>query len=202
MALKTEENEKSVRDALDITKSTDRMAHEGSRSMSEMLEAIKEIETTSQKIEDINKVIEDIAFQTNILALNAAVEAARAGEAGKGFAVVADEVRNLAGKSSEASKQTSELIAAAIAAVNKGTSLADKTSKVLENIVEGVDKVSASINGVAEFNEQQNAAVQQISTAMESVNSAIHSTTGTAESQELSSLATNLRNAVSRFKIR
>ncbi len=207
MAQKTADNEEKVQQALAITRSTDEKAHDGSRSMEEMLAAIREIEATSQKIETINKVIEDIAFQTNILALNAAVEAARAGSAGKGFAVVADEVRNLAAKSAEASQQASAMISDSIAAVEKGTGLADNTSKVLEDIVEGVDQVSGAIRGIAQFNTEQNVAVQQISSAMDDINAAIHQTTGTAEesaaeSEELSGLASELRNAVAHFKLK
>ena len=205
MAQKTAENEEKVQHALAITRNTDELAHDGTQNMSEMLDAIREIEATSQKIETINKVVEDIAFQTNILALNAAVEAARAGEAGKGFAVVADEVRNLASRSAEASQQSRGLIGEAIAAVQRGTGLADTTSQALESIVEGVDQVSTAIRGIAEFNTEQNVAVQQISEAMDNINAAIHKTTATAEesaaeSSQLSSLAADLRNAVSHFK--
>ncbi len=204
IAKKTEDNNENVAKALDAVKNANEYAHEGARSMSEMLEAITEIETSSKEIEQIMKVIDDIAFQTNILALNAAIEAARAGDAGKGFAVVADEVRNLAGKSAEAAQQTGELIGKSMDAVKRGAELADTTSNALNGIVSGVEHISEVMNGIADANAEQTAAVEQISSGMENVNSAIHNTSATAEqsaaaSEELSALAVSLSDTVARF---
>ncbi len=206
IAQKTEANNRNVAKALETVQNTNRHAEEGSRSMSEMLVAIEEIETSSKEIEQIMKVIDDIAFQTNILALNAAIEAARAGDAGKGFAVVADEVRNLAGKSADAAKETSELINKSIAAVTRGSELADVTSNALNDIVNGVEEISEVMAGIATANNEQAAAVEQISSGMENVNSAIHNTSATAEqsaaaSEELSVLAVSLSDTVARFSV-
>jgi len=96
------------------------------RHLNEVMHVIYE---TSHQITRINKVIDEIAFQTNILALNAAVEAARAGEAGAGFAVVADEVRNLASRAGEAAKQTSELVEKSLTAVSQGVELAAQVAQ-------------------------------------------------------------------------
>ncbi len=205
IARKTEDNNENVANALQTVQDTNEQAQEGARSMNEMLKAIAEIETSSKEIEQIMKVIDDIAFQTNILALNAAIEAARAGDAGKGFAVVADEVRNLAGKSAEAAQQTGELIGRSIDAVNRGAELADTTSNALNSIVSGVEHISEVMNGIADANAEQTAAVEQISAGMENVNTAIHNTSATAEqsaaaSEELSALAVSLSDTVARFR--
>ena len=205
IARKTEDNNENVAKALQTVQTTNEQAQEGARSMNEMLEAIAEIETSSKEIEQIMKVIDDIAFQTNILALNAAIEAARAGDAGKGFAVVADEVRNLAGKSAEAAQQTGELIGKSIDAVNRGAELANATSGALDGIVSGVEHISEVMNGIAAANAEQTSAVEQISSGMENVNSAIHNTSATAEesaaaSEELSALAVSLSDTVARFR--
>lgn len=203
---KTEHNTENVKRALETVQTANAQAQAGSESMAQMLGAIREIENSSQEIGQIIKVIDDIAFQTNILALNASIEAARAGEAGKGFAVVADEVGNLAGKSAEAAKQTGQLITSSIAAVNRGADLAKTTSDALSGIVEGVEEVSRVINDISEANDLQNAAVNRISANMNEVNSGIHNTSSTAEesaaaSEQLSALASSLSDAVNKFKM-
>lgn len=207
IAEKTQSNTDNVKKALELSRNTDSQAQEGEQRMQEMLEAITEIEQSANEIEHIIKVIDDIAFQTNILALNAAIEAARAGEAGKGFAVVADEVGNLASKSQDAAKQTGALITKSIEAVKRGAKLAGDTSDMLSQIVDGVEEVTGLMNEISTANDEQSAAVNQVSTGMESVNSVIHTTTATAEqsaaaSEELSALAATLTSEVTHFHTR
>ncbi|MEL7659130.1 MAG: methyl-accepting chemotaxis protein, partial [Bacillota bacterium] len=140
VAVKTKENASSANEANELTLNVKDNAQQGNKHMSEMLKAMEEINDSSNNISKIIKVIDDIAFQTNILALNAAVEAARAGQHGKGFAVVAEEVRNLAARSAEAAKNTTELIQGSIKKSSAGTDIANNTAKALSEIVEGVTK--------------------------------------------------------------
>ncbi|MEG1908638.1 MAG: methyl-accepting chemotaxis protein, partial [Oscillospiraceae bacterium] len=149
-----EASQKSGEAGTEVTQSNEKMQ--------ELIAAMQDISTSSQEIGKVIKAIEDIAFQTNILALNAAVEAARAGAAGKGFAVVADEVRNLASKSAEAAKGTTELIEGSIVAVEKGTHLADETAKSLMSVVTGTKEVAALVDKISTASNEQAASVAQV----------------------------------------
>lgn len=181
------------------------MAHTGTMSMQEMVQAVDEIEKASTGIEKIIKVINDIAFQTNILALNAAVEAARAGEAGKGFAVVADEVRNLAAKSAEATKSTSTLITDSSAKAADGVNIAAQTQKVFEELVEKIDSVDTLIRQVNTSSGEQVTNVEQINGNVGQISQVVQQTSATAQqsaaaSEEMSSLAQTLKNMMDQFR--
>ena len=179
---------------------------ECNRRMQEMLSAMTDISDTSTQIENIIKTIEDIAFQTNILALNAAVEAARAGEAGKGFAVVADEVRNLASKSAEASKNTSDLIEKSMQAVHHGTTIADSTAKSLETVVDSTGEMMKLLEKIAEAATEQSNAAQQVSSGVDQISAVVQTNSATAEqsaaaSEELSAQAQMLKDLMAQFTL-
>lgn len=178
----------------------------GNDKMQEMMKSMDQINKKSKEIEKVNKLIEDIAFQTNILALNAAVEAARAGEAGKGFAVVADEVRNLAGKSANAAKDTSSLVADTISAVKRGTGIAASTGESLSSILVETQNMVVEIEKSAQELKEQSEKVTQVTVGIEQISSVVQSNSATAEesaaaSEELSSQAENLRRLMSKFRI-
>lgn len=183
-----------------------KIVDEGNVKMTDMLHAMEEINETSSQIANIIKTIEDISFQTNILSLNASIEAARAGEAGKGFAVVAGEVGQLAGKTAEATKNTTALIKTSLAAVENGTVMANETAKMLSKIVSETDDTAKVIDKIAAASQEQADSVKQILVGMDQISTSVQMTSGSsaecaASAEELSGQAKVLLYLVQRFKI-
>ena len=174
--------------------------------MKQMLGAIKDIAVASEDIQKIIKVIDDIAFQTNILALNAAVEAARAGNAGKGFAVVADEVRNLAQKSADAAKNTTELIGRSLQHVKNGEELAANTDAAFDEMANQTTQILDMVEKIADSSRQQADAIANISQGVKQISSVVQMNSATSEesaaaSEELSGQANVMKSLLNQFRI-
>ncbi len=207
IAAQTRENAANASQANELAAEAKNAAADGNAQMKDMLRSMDDINTSSKSISKIIKVIDDIAFQTNILALNAAVEAARAGAQGKGFAVVADEVRRLAAKSAEAAKETANLIEDSMKNVEYGSQIASTTAKSLVQIVASVERAADLVSNIAMASDEQAMGIAQVNKGIEQVSRVVQSNSATAEesaaaSEELSSQAELLQNMVSRFKLR
>ena len=179
---------------------------ESGEKMNQSLSLMNEIRGNANKVNGIIKAIEDIAFQTNILALNASVEAARAGVAGKGFAVVADEVGNLAAKSAEASKATTQLIQSMIASIQNGSESMQQTKQYMDTVVTEAIEITSTFQKISDASVHQTESITQVTQRTDQISSVVQTNSATAEesaaaSEELSGQAQMLKSLIHRFQI-
>ncbi len=203
----TSKNAENAVEANGLAIETSSVAEKGNTQMNNLLNAMSEIQKSSNDISKIIKVIDEIAFQTNLLALNAAVEAARAGVHGKGFAVVAEEVRNLAARSAKAAKETSEMIENAVQKSNAGSKMSKDTAEILGRIVLNIAKVSDIVAEIAAASNEQAQGASQINIGLSQVEQVTQSNTASAEesaaaSEELSSQAAYLESMLKKFVLK
>jgi methyl-accepting chemotaxis protein len=201
MARRNGENSHS---AADLVKASEQRFTETNKSLAEMVDAMSEITASSDKISKIIKVIDDIAFQTNILALNAAVEAARAGEAGMGFAVVADEVRNLAQRCAQAARDTAVLIEESITRSNGGQEKVQLVAKSIHSITEQSTQVKTLVDEVNLGSQEQTRGIAQIGTALTQMEQVTQKAAASAEesaaaAEELTAQSAALKDIVQRL---
>jgi methyl-accepting chemotaxis protein len=197
----TRKNGDHASEVAGLMQKTEQDSSESNRTLDRMVEQMKEIDGSSHKIARIIKVIDEIAFQTNILALNAAVEAARAGEAGLGFAVVADEVRNLAQRCAQAARDTAALIEESIATAGDGNAKLDQMAGAVRSMTQSAVRVKSLVDEVNLGSQEQTRGMEQIARAIIQMEQVTQRTAAGAEESasagaELDGHASTLRNLV------
>ncbi len=201
------QNSIEMQHATDLSQSIRQDMQDSNAKMGLLVESVDEINRSSQKIANVIKLIDDIAFQTNILALNAAVEAARAGDAGKGFAVVADEVRVLALKSADAANESKQLIEATMHATKDGSQTSSEAFETFRRVVEDLDSIIETVANISRSSQKQEDAISRIHTQVEFINESITSNLSVNQeaavvSGEMRKNASLLEDEMNKFNLR
>ena len=171
----------AAQESVSIASQASEALQEGNAHMEELKVAIAEISKCSEQIRTIINTIEDIASQTNLLSLNAAIEAARAGEAGRGFAVVAEQVKKLAEESSEASGRTTALIETTLQAVEKGISIADRTTESMGVVMQGAVAATGKMGEIADMLHDEVSNMHELNNTIAAVTEVVDSNSATSE---------------------
>ncbi|WP_039028449.1 methyl-accepting chemotaxis protein [Leclercia adecarboxylata] len=206
LAATVQQNAANMEQTQQLVGETSRAVHQGGETVSNAVSTMDDIREASKRIEAITRVIESIAFQTNILALNAAVEAARAGEHGKGFAVVAQEVRALAARSANAVKEIEQLIGDTLSKVSEGHALSEQTRQAMESIIEHIDNINQLVTEINHASREQSAGIGQVNLAMTHIGEASHINADRVSrseqtAQTLREKGSHLTNLVSLFRL-
>jgi methyl-accepting chemotaxis protein len=199
-------NTDNARQAATLAGTASGAAQRGGEVVGRVVQTMREIAASSNKMSDIIGVIEGIAFQTNILALNAAVEAARAGEQGRGFAVVAGEVRTLAQRSATAAKEIKELISESAHRVEAGSSLVEEAGGAINEVVVQVKRVTDIVGEIASASSEQSSGIEQVNRAVNQMDQVTQQNAALVEeasaaSHSMSQQALRLRETVAFFKV-
>ncbi len=200
------QNAENARQASHLALSASETAQKGGKVVDNVVQTMRDIASSSQKIADIISVIDGIAFQTNILALNAAVEAARAGEQGRGFAVVAGEVRNLASRSAQAAKEIKALIEDSVSRVDTGSVLVESAGETMTDIVNAVTRVTDIMGEIASASDEQSRGIDQVALAVSEMDRVTQQNASlvqesAAAAAALEEQASRLTQAVSAFRL-
>ncbi|MDD2536459.1 MAG: methyl-accepting chemotaxis protein [Macromonas bipunctata] len=200
------QNAASAGQANQMVLSASDVAQRGGAVVSQVVQRMDAIQTSSQKVADIVALIDSIAFQTNILALNAAVEAARAGEQGKGFAVVATEVRNLAQRTAAAAGQIKHLIADSVQQVSAGSTLVHQAGATMDDVVQSIQRITEVMGQIASVSAEQTQGIARVSDAVTDMGGMTQQNAALVEqasaaAQSLQQQAEQLEHVVSTFRL-